>query len=790
MTELPRLGRRLSNDSRMGWLGSRPQSAGRFRHEWATLGAYLLAGLFLVLSGGLWLAASRSYFVKPMTESHNILLAAYNVRDFLSFVIQDVAPSPDPLAHPYWYIHHPNLLAKCISLLWLRLGVGLEGQTGFLLVGVAGSLCFLAAGIGRISRWGALAAVAVAFTSYGAFHFSAGDLCRGPLYLLLFPVVFALVRNPTLDRIAPNVSIAACVVLGILSDWGFAAFLIAFLCAGATYGRKYVPWRWAATWVIIPAIVALCAYEAVVIYAVGWQFFLLDMKVTYLGRIGAGTMTSMQSLLGVYRQHHVVIWPAHSGRETNLFDVIAVLASAPILNSGPAWLVLGPFCALLVIRSLLRLGIGFWGQTVIGISSVLGATRLVPLIVLLPALFVLGVALRNARVTSSIDKLAGLTIAVLFGILGAVAVFPAFTLEFTIAGGRPPAPLLEMLVAATFAELAMSGVASRYLRQYVALKKRRQLSLNSKLILAGFVAVIIGGVGFSIISADGLFYGLPKAIALGFVGLMVGSAAAFPVYLAMAGNSSTTHAVFSRRYPYAILGLVFICVAGALSTHVSSEPVVLGRYSPSYAAGLAALVLAAGVSFLTTIGLTFQLLGRGSIVSRSLLWAIRPASSIARRQGTGPVLAVVIFALQAVWLSVSIVSRPPAPIPYAKELEAERYKGRSFLTTGYDAMAWYSTKGWAYMPASNPPNLESISLRYRNFADWSDSRKYGHPDYFLCDNTGFAYIRVSPRLAGENPACGERCTCHDVAKFLQKGGNTVEVDRPDYAVVKLHWPRH
>jgi len=753
-------------------------------------GAVVLAGLFLALSGGLWATASGTYFVKPMTESHNIVLAAYNVRDFLSFVLQDMAPSPDPAAHPYWYIHHPNLFAKAISFFWLQVGVGLEGQTGILLLAVATSLCALASAVGRVSRWGGIAAVAVALTSYGSFHFSAGDLCRGPLYLLLFPTVLALVKNPQLNRTGHNVLIAGCVVLSILSDWGFAVFIVAFVCGVATYGRGYVPWRWALTWVVIPAFVALCAYEAVVIYAVGWDFFLLDTKVTYLGRIGAGTVTSPQGLLDIYRDNRVVIWPPHNSRETNLFDTLAVLASAPILNSGPAWLVLGPFCALMVVRSLARLKLPMWARVVVGVSLALSATRVVPMIVILPALVVIGFALKDARMTTKVDKLTGLTIAALFGTLVAVAIFPAFTLSFSIAGGRPPMPLLEMLVAATFAELAMTGAASRYLRQGVGEKLRVSRSSSQRLVGPALATVMLAGVVYAIISADGMFYGIPKSIALGALALMLGASLALPVINALGRSSSAAQTTSPRRYPYVILGLLLVSVAAALSTHVSSDPAVLGRYSYFYAVVMLAILSAAGISFVLSIGPGIRTFGGDLLLSRALRWMDAGSTdrgALGRR--AGQLLAVGLVSVQTIWLLLSIVSRLPGPIPYAHVLQTEPYKGRTFLTTGYDALVWYSTKAWAYMPEKNPPDLQSISLRYRHFADWANARKYGRPVYFLCDNTGFAYIRVSPALNGKDASCGERCTCHDVAKWLERNGNSIEIDRPDYAIIKLHWPQ-
>ena len=79
----------------------------------------------------------------------------------------------------------------------------------------------------RFSSVSALAALLIAATSYDSFHYSAGDLCRGPLYLLLWPFLFALFGNETLRDRGKNVVIGIVSALSILSDWGFALFVLA-----------------------------------------------------------------------------------------------------------------------------------------------------------------------------------------------------------------------------------------------------------------------------------------------------------------------------------------------------------------------------------------------------------------------------------------------------------------------------------------------------------------------------------------------------------------------------------
>jgi hypothetical protein len=85
-------------------------------------------GVLILVFLGLWWISSGEHIIKSLTENHNILLAAANVRDLQTFLVQDVAASPGAASHPYWYIHHPNLFAKSIALASSYLGLGLEAQ--------------------------------------------------------------------------------------------------------------------------------------------------------------------------------------------------------------------------------------------------------------------------------------------------------------------------------------------------------------------------------------------------------------------------------------------------------------------------------------------------------------------------------------------------------------------------------------------------------------------------------------------------------------------------------------
>ncbi len=154
------------------------------------------------------------------------------------------------------------------------------------------------------------------------------------------------------------------------------------------------------------------------------------------------------------------------------------------------------------------------------------------------------------------------------------------------------------------------------------------------------------------------------------------------------------------------------------------------------------------------------------------------------------IVALGVAVSQVGWFVLSVAAHPPKPIAYAALLAGPEYRDKGILTTSYEAITWYSTRGWAYMSPTNPPRLDPISSRFRHLADWRNEEKYGRPDFFLCDNTPFSFVPPGKAIdAAPVPMTCRRCTCRDVASFLRQSGHDVVVDRDDFSIVKFNWPR-
>lgn len=747
-----------------------------------------LFGALTIIFFVLWWASSGQYVIKSLTENYNILLAAANVHDLRTFLVQDVAASSDPAAHPYWYIHHPNLFAKSLALVLTHLGLNLEAQVllqlGLNILGLA----LVVSSFARFSPAAALGALFVAVTSYGSFYFSAGDLARGPTLLIVALLLTALLRNKGLQSQKYNLAVAALSAITMLSDWGLAVFVAAFAFCWAFFESGRPRWGWCIVYIAAPSAAVFLIYEAAVISTVGWDFFLFDARVTYLGRLGTGSALDYREAIEAFRNHNVIIWPPQGlGRDTFL-DLVAVLAIMPLLNTGPVWLVLMPISVAAVLHIVLKMRLSALTWVVIAVAVVASIVRIVPMVVIGVVILILASHLGRANSRRSTTELCGLLTCVVFGVAAAAGAFPAFVMGFIAASGRSPFPLLEMTAAALFMHAAATGVAPRLLqtRQITGNPIWKTLS-RSEWVVAAVVAVSL----ITIFLSGNHFFGVPRVLALGLALAVAGCSlilqSVLREYIHPRSSRSTWSVLFARwRIPAAMLLVTLV-----LASHRSATPTILGRYSPGYTALLSLVVLATCASFALAL-----LPGPADALLKRMLHAAGRFRALAVAKENRPQRAITFvtafFAIgQIAWFALSVAASPPTQVPYAKALQKPEYRGKIFLTTSFEGMAWYYTQGSAYMTPTNPPASGPLNPRFRHFADWKNEQKYGHPDYFLCDNTGLSFVRpgTSIESAEKPPVSCTQCSCRDSAAALKAAGHTVLVDRPDFSIVRFEWQK-
>lgn len=778
----------------------------RLAYPRATAG--LVAALAL-LCAALYAAGDGYYFIKGTGESHSIYLTSANTHDAASFAVQDPAASSEPSAHPYWYTHHPNLPARALSLAGQAVGASLSVQVGFMLFLNVAALAVAVLAFERLAAGAGFAAAAVLAVSYGSFHYNAGDLLRGTHYLILWPTLLALVANPGLDRRRCNFTIATTIALAFLSDWGFAVFLAGLAAAWATHGRGRVPLGWLLRWIVAPAGAVLAAYLVAVAAVVGWEGFVLDVRATYLGRLGFGDSVDPAALQAQLREHRIMAWEGGGGRTLfSAADLLAALVFGPLRETGPVWIagMVALGWALLRVAIRLPLGVPAW----LAITAFAGANvgGVMPTqALLLPWLGLWWALSRAPAARGTPDRIAGFAACVMLGMGLAAIVFPSYVIQYLYEGGRPPMPLIEIAAALPLAAwfhatrgptataprlpggnaLAVAVTALLAAVMVLLLLPRTSLHVHHQL-TATMVALGAFGIATWITWGwdDGTAPGAVRALRWLPAALLVALCSVLYVHRAPALLTGTAalcallavaHATAPTRARLLAIGLA-VALAGLASLR-SLTPDVFGRYSVS----LAALMLLFAI---TAVAAWAAGARDGSLADR-LSALLR-----ARIQGARALAALVLLAAgagQLAWFVTSVRHSPPGPVPYASLLERPEYRGKSFLASSYEAIAWHATRGWTYMSPTNPPRLDPIDARFRHFADWADA-KYDRPDYYLCDATRFSFTPPgTSHTTAPAPAmsCAGTCTCLDVVRHLAASGHSAEHAQAEYAIIRFVW---
>lgn len=289
-----------------------------------------LALVTMSLFSNIWSTAGGLFGIVDIGESHSIYATSWNIRDWVTFFLQDHATSPDPEAHPYLYIHHPNFFSRLFTFAGILLGASLEWLRLITLGFSALSLVLIYHAMSRqFAPVVGVAAACFVAVSYGVFYKTAGDLLRAFHPIMFWGTVWLLAVNSGFVSKRGNYFLALLSVIVATGDWAYFIFWVTFVTLWALYkdgDRAFISLM---RYVYAPAAASLFLYFLIVIYAVGWDFFLTDLLVTYFGKAGESLASifsprdwSYGSFLQYYRAHNVVLWDMATSSVTakQLFD--------------------------------------------------------------------------------------------------------------------------------------------------------------------------------------------------------------------------------------------------------------------------------------------------------------------------------------------------------------------------------------------------------------------------------------------------------------------------------------
>jgi hypothetical protein len=311
----------------------------------STVAAFVFTLAVWTISIVLWRRAGGFFGVRDTGESASIYLAAYNVRDLVSFVLQEHAATSDPAALGYFYIHHPNFISRALAMPGIAAGMSLEKLILCCLMLSALSLLVGYLALRRLfGPIAALATIGFFASSYGIYFAQAGDLLRGLHAVMLWLLVYVA----ALDWEAPRRSLGRSVALAILfffiasSDWAFFLFSAVFYVLWDIYAHRRLEARYLLASVLMPCGLAFLGYFLVIIAHSGLEFFLNDLLVTYFGRMGnvlagplLGQVWDPEKFRQLYQAKHIVMWDVNPS-PVHLRDIVS--AYWLIMSAGSAWI--------------------------------------------------------------------------------------------------------------------------------------------------------------------------------------------------------------------------------------------------------------------------------------------------------------------------------------------------------------------------------------------------------------------------------------------------------------------
>jgi hypothetical protein len=707
----------------------------------------------LVFRAWVWKRADGLPFITPGRESFLNYLFARNAHNFFSVVLQDMSTGPYPMAHPYFYLNHPNLFARLQSIGCDILGFGLQQQVFLMMcLSALGLLVLYAALCRAFGPASAFGGLLFAGTNYETFVANAPSLLWGLYHVLLWLLFYVLAEEDSRAwSQRKRVACAALFVIFALSDWGFFIFVAALAAFWISARSDRLPWARILGYIVLPATAAVAFYELAILAAVGPHLFMENLTVNVLHRLGQVENTSAMTAIGHLHANNIVIWPRGGGRLLTVRDLVRHWWAIITLNVGPLRFVVAAVMAGAGICLIVQMRRTIAIQRLLRLAGILALPvfgGLVGAVFLLPSLLTVGFCLVGivTRRKADLDEDLSAGDPRFYGLMAFIgcaglatlttfATFPDYLIDslFNAHAPNPPAGVLELLAFSAVFALLVSA-ARRAVRTYAHAKA---------------VSVAIGTATLVTIS-DWRWINGPR---LGLIGL-------------------------------------FVCLAFGVAT---VGPVLVGPSADAIDVVPAVVIAVSGGMFLA-LAYYPGLVAIDGRASRDRLFVGNGATILPALARPGDVRAAVIVsalglglvtALQLTWAVHGYEARPPQNYDYAQLLASPQFRGHSFVTNNDEAAVWAFTGSWAYATGSDlpvPPIRSSKAL----FVDGARTDRYEYPDYFLCDYN-LRFIALVNRVVVPDAAPGTFFpSCQAVADYLtgSGAGDLIEAG-PTFAIVSL-----
>lgn len=464
--------------------------------NWQKL-SLLLCVLLIVFLAHQWRQLDGWIFTRDFGESFSVYLAAFNARDWITFILQDMSTAPEDAGHPFLYTHQPSFIARLGSMFIQALGGGIPENMLFNFLVLTIFLFWCANALSKLISW-PVAAGAVFFcvTSYTLFHENIVDLTRAQGYFSLFGGLIVLARDPSVVKLRSKILLAICVMAAAASDFVICLFVTYTLLGIYIWLNQEVNLKRIFTYFVAPGAAFYLVYFGTVVVAKGWDFFYVDALYTYFGRAGQVVpdsrtyknipgLPSIMDMPDFYQNHDVVLW----ARDVKKFTVRDLWESLQISWKAQAtgglsrimfWIVAG---CIFFLGCLSKRGIALLASMtalLVYAISTKASPKLVLIYFLVPAVVFLFLLpsfkceryrwssaflrfLGGAQVANSI---AFITIAAM-GLVVVASIFPEYGIRFIIQQRRGvPGPLLEMLTFGLIVFLGFRLISSAKIIKY------------------------------------------------------------------------------------------------------------------------------------------------------------------------------------------------------------------------------------------------------------------------------------------------------------------------------------